>query len=102
MKASATAAGAAAAGAVALALVFGNVGLFTWVLSGVVGYGVTDAVLWGSEGNRAAVFRRLAYGAALVAVLGGWLLSAGVVVPGGLAVVTYLASAYGAKLRLDR
>jgi hypothetical protein len=90
--------GVAAAVPVAAALwaVLGIVGFFTWIASGVGGYGIARAVRAGAEGNAAAPFRAVAIGLAVVAVEAAWLLGFGVLFPAGLGLVTYLAAAYGA------
>ena len=89
---------AAVLGGAALWLIYRRLGFATWILSGLVGYGIARAVLFGSEGNRATVFRATAMVLALVAVAAGWVLSYGwgYVVPPDINVVTYLAAAYGA------
>ena len=90
--------GAAVLGAAALWLIYRRLGLGSWILSGLVGYGIARAVLFGSEGNRASVFRVIAIVLALAAVAGGWVMAFGwgYVVPIDLNVITYPAAVYGA------
>lgn len=93
---------ASAVAGYALALLFTNVGFFTWIASGVAGYLVARVVQWGGEGNRARPFRWLAIGLAVLAVEVAWVVGYGVLFPGGLNLVTYLAAAYGAYIRFSR
>jgi hypothetical protein len=96
--------GAMLAGGVLLAAVFRSVGFFTWILAGVAGYGIAEAVRRGAQGNRADPFRYLAFGFAVGAVALGWLIAVGgspadavrVVTAYPLRLVTFLAAAYGA------
>jgi hypothetical protein len=87
-----------------LQAVFGGFGWFTWILSGVAGYGIAEAVRRGADGNRAEPFRWLAFGLAVAAVGLAWI----VAVPGGpdvavrvvlrnpFRLVTFLAAIVGA------
>ncbi|MDX1658991.1 MAG: B-box zinc finger protein [Nitriliruptorales bacterium] len=93
---------AAAAGGFVLSLLFTSVGFFTWIGSGVAGYLIARAVLWGSEGNRAAPFQWGAIVLSALAVEAAWLFGFGVWFPGGLNLITYLAAAYGAWLKFNR
>lgn len=90
--------GATAVAAIVLSVVFGQIGFLTWILSGVAGYYVAEAVRRGAQGNRADPFRYLAFGLALLAVLGGWSIAARGLyfAPGPYGIVTYLAALYGA------
>ncbi len=99
----ATAFGVLAAGVAVLVLpfVFG-LPFLSWIATGFVGFGIGHAVLTGAEGNRADPFRNLAVGLAVAAVLGTFLIRYGVIVPGGLGFVLYLAAAYGAWARFNR
>lgn len=103
-KATAFGVAAAAVAAFVLAFVIGGVGFFTWIVSGVAGYGVAEAVRRGAGGNRADPFRWLGIGLAVVAVLAAWTLAVGggpvaavrVLVRNPFNLVTVLAAAYGA------
>ena len=103
VKAVAFGVGATVVASVVLAQVYGR-GFLSWIASGVAGYLVAEAVRRGASGNRAAPFRSLAIGLALLAVGAGWTLAAGgdvtaavrVVGRSPLAAVTYLAAVYGA------
>ena len=85
-----------------LSLLFTTVGFFTWIGSGIAGYLIARAVLWGSEGNRATPFLWIAIVLSAAAVEGAWLVGFGVLFPGGLNLITYLAAGYGAWLTFNR
>ncbi len=95
--------GASAVGAFVLQQVF-TFGFLSWIASGVAGYAIAEAVRRGAEGNRADPFRYLAFGLAVAAVAGAWVLAAGGDVSLAaehigrrpLALVTFLAAVYGA------
>ncbi len=88
----------AAVGAGLLAALVAGIGFFYLIGSGLIGYGVARAVSWGAEGNRtASAFRLVAYGLALLAVQGGWLIL-GVWLPTGFALLSYVAAVYGASI----
>lgn len=90
--------GATLVAAIVLSVVFGQLGFLTWILSGVAGWWVAEAVRKGSRGNRADPFRYLAFGLAVAAVFLGWCIAArGLYFPTGpYGIVTYLAALYGA------
>ncbi len=65
-------------GAVAIASAFGlglivfRTGFLSLIASGVVGWWIAEAVRRGAQGNRNDVLRYLAFGLAVAAVVGGW------------------------------
>lgn len=100
----ATAAGAATAvlGGLVLPAVL-DIPFAGLIATGVLGYAIAHAVLFGAEGNRAGNFRNLAIGFALVMVAGGFTVWGGSPLTGGLrTLLVYAAAAYGAYLRFDR
>lgn len=96
--------GAALVAVVVLSQVFRQGIFFDWILSGVAGYLVAEAVRRGAQGNRADPFGRLAMGLAVGAVAAAWVVAANgdvglavrVVTRNPFNLVTFLAAVYGA------
>lgn len=95
--------GASVVGTIVLSQVFRG-GFLSWILAGVGGYLIAEAVRRGAGGNRATPFRYLGIGLAVASVAAAWLLLAGGSVPLVVRIltsspyppVTFLAAAYGA------
>ncbi len=92
--------GAAVVLAVVLVLILRGTGGFLAILGAYfAGYGVGEAVRKGAQGNASDRFRWIAMVASGVMMLGVWVGGFGVLLPGGLTILSYPAAVYGAAQR---
>jgi uncharacterized membrane protein YeaQ/YmgE (transglycosylase-associated protein family) len=95
---------AAVAAAFLLAQIYASVGFFRAIITGLVGYGIAKAVLWGAQNNRADPFRNASMVFAVGASLGAWVLL-GVPADRLLSInpiFTYVGAAYGVWVAFNR